>query len=75
MSEITKAQQSLLRILRVCSMRAIMPREIARHGLEADFARAKKAGFIQSAGYETTVVAEDWLSSDEARKAQKEPQS
>lgn len=69
---LTKAQASLIRLLRVCDARSIERKTAIRHGMVADFERCRRAGLIQSANYETSVAADDWLNSPEGYRALRE---
>jgi hypothetical protein len=59
----TGPQESLIRLVRICGPRSITRGMARKHGLEADFKRVLRAGLIQSAGYECSVKADDWLES------------
>ncbi len=69
MSKLTEAQRSLVRCLAHMDARCMTLREARRYGVEADFNRARRAGLIKSAGYETSAKADDWLSSTAGRLA------
>ncbi len=66
MGKLTKAQQSLLRIMEFSDTRFISRAECIAHGALADFNRARRAGLIQSAKYETSVEGDDFLNAFDA---------
>jgi len=59
--EPSKAHKALLALLDRFDPRFISREEAVAKGLGAEFTLALRAGLIQSAGYETTVAADDWL--------------
>lgn len=60
---------SLARIVSKCDQRCVTLAAIRRHSLEADFERARRAGLLMSAGFETSGYADNWLASDDGRQA------
>lgn len=72
MSEVklTKAQRGLAALIRAgMSERYISRADASRYDLIPEFEAALRGKLIQSAGYETSVAAEDWLHSAEGRAA------
>lgn len=70
MGKMTKAQRGLAALVAAgCTIRAIHRKEAARYGLLWAYEAALKGGLLISAGYETTVAAEDWLQSAAGRAA------
>jgi len=64
-----KALLSLARVVSKCDPRYVTLAAVRRQGLDADFARARRAGLLVSAGFETSGAADDWLNTDEGRRA------
>jgi len=56
--KLTKAQEALLRLMEVHGQRAVFGRTPQE---KADIRRCVRAGLLVSAGWETTVAAEDWM--------------
>lgn len=74
MRKLTKAQRGLVALINAgFTIRAIHRSEARSKGLVWAFDAARRAGLIQSAGYETSVAAEDWLGSEAGRKALEAP--
>ena len=44
-------------------------RDVARHGLQADYEAARRGGFYQDAGVETSVKGDDWANTTAGRAA------
>jgi hypothetical protein len=64
----TKAQkQALIRIVRISGPRCIMKGEAINRHLGAEFRLLRRVGLIQSAGYECSVKADEWLQTAEGR--------
>lgn len=58
-----RERDALVSLMRVSSPRAIHEHEAERHGLLREFLICKHAKLIQSAGYECSVRADEWLES------------
>lgn len=70
MVRLTKAQRGLVALVRAgFSIRDITRAEAKAKDLLWAFEAVREAGLIRSAGYETTVAAEEWLESASARQA------
>ena len=65
-SKLTEAQATALaRLIRVFSPRAIDRKEAKRCGLLNEFNICRRAKLIQSAGFECSVMGDDWLNTPE----------
>lgn len=65
--KLTEAQKAALtRLVRVFSPRAIDRKDAKRRGLLKDFNICRRARLIQSAGFECSVMGDDWLNTPEA---------
>lgn len=69
MRELTKAQQSLVKLVEACGWMGITRREVERLGLREDFVRCRRARLIESSGYEISTAAAEWLDSEAGRRA------
>lgn len=63
---LTKAQKALVRVYLLGGPQLTL-RTAERLGIVAELKICRRAGFYESAGYETSLKAEDWLSSDAGR--------
>ena len=71
--KLTKAQEGLAALVAAgFSIRAVHRKDAKRRNLLWAYDAALKGGLLVSAGFETTVAAEDWLNSPAGRAALEE---
>lgn len=65
---ITVAEAAFARCMAVLGHHFTL-RDVERNRMQADYEAARRAGFYQSAGIESTVKGEDWANSAPGRAA------
>ncbi len=66
--KLTRAEEAFAKCMAVLGSHFSL-RDVARHRLNAEYETARRAGFYQSAGVETSVKGEDWSSTPKGRAA------
>ena len=66
--KLTRAEAAFARCMAKVGTHFTM-RDVVRHGLQADYELARRGGFYQSAGIETSVKGDDWANTTAGRAA------